>query len=110
MLPVRPLPSEAKYDVYFYFASDGNGRTGSITLGNTTYYYNTNANLATAPYPLTQTTDATGATRPSTNFAEFTGVTGSSFNVYLTRGNNNSGVAAVQIERAARHAGELGEI
>jgi fibronectin-binding autotransporter adhesin len=99
--------------VYVYFGSDGNGRTGSISLapasGTTlTYDYSTDSNVAYTPgaYPFIKTTDTTGA-NPSANYCAFPGVLGSgTTTVSVNRGNNNSGIMAVEIVDASNQ-GEL---
>ena len=79
-----------KYDIYVYFGSDGNGRSGALNLftGSTdetgtlagTFYYSTDANHGAATaYELT--TDSTAATYPNADYAIFTGQTASSFAV-----------------------------
>jgi autotransporter-associated beta strand protein len=91
----------AAYDVYVYFGSDGNGRTGSVSLGNQTYFYTTSANQGSGTnstaYQFTRTGVSSGITNPSANFAEFSNVSGSSFTITQTRGSNNSGMAAIEI-------------
>ncbi len=99
----------AKYDVYVYFGSDGNGRTGAVNLfaGTTaatgsplgTFYYKTNANQGAATaYQLT--TDNSGATYPNATYAIFSGVTGNSFAVDTVNSGNNinhTGIFAVEV-------------
>ena len=86
----------SNYNVYVYLASDGNGRNGAVTIGGTTYYYQTNANLATRPYPLTQTTSTTSANYMAANYALFTGLTGGTLVISQTESFNN-GIAAVEV-------------
>ncbi len=77
-----------KYDVYVYFGSDGNGRSGAVNLytGSTdttgtlagTFYYTTDANHgATTAYELT--TNNTGSAYPLATYAIFAGQNASSF-------------------------------
>lgn len=85
------------YDVIVYFGSDANGRTGSITDGTTTYSYTTfSAQAENFPASYTLTTD-TGGGNPDSNYAIFSGHSGSSFNITLDRGSNNSGIHGLQI-------------
>jgi len=80
------------YSVYAYFGSDGVGRTGSMTIGTTTYDYSTQGNVTA----YTQTTDTTGA-NPSANYAIFSNQTTSGFTITQNRGSNNSGLMGLQI-------------
>jgi hypothetical protein len=94
------------YNVYVYFGSDGNGRTGRIQLEQNatpvrTFSYSTFSNLPggnpgfqPADYTLTENT-ATG--NPAANYAVFNGIGGPAFTLRILRGSNNSGVHAVQI-------------
>jgi autotransporter-associated beta strand protein len=85
--------SFGSYSVYAYFGSDGANRTGSVSLNGVTYFYNTRGTVT--DYVLT--TDDVGATNPVSNYAIFSGVTGSSFTLNQSRGSNNSGLMAVEI-------------
>ncbi|MGA2259438.1 MAG: autotransporter-associated beta strand repeat-containing protein, partial [Thermoguttaceae bacterium] len=83
------------YEVFVYLASDTNGRKGQVSIGNTTYYYATDAKNTAVPYPLNQTTD-TSQNYPAANYAVFAGLTGPSFTVSQMALANN-GIAAVEI-------------
>lgn len=97
---VGGLPSaiaDGSYDVIAYIGSDGNGRTGTITDGTTTYSYSTFSQQAGGfPGTYVQTTD-TAAGNPDANYAVFSGLTGPDFTLTLDRGSNNSGIHGVQI-------------
>ena len=97
--------SNISYPVYaavVYFGSDGNGRTGQITDGTTTYGYSTFSNDPNGGGGFDPSTDyvlttATGAARPEANYAVFAGLTASSVTFDIIRGSGNSGIHAVQI-------------
>ena len=98
-----------KYDIYVYFGSDGNGRSGALNLftGSTdetgtlagTFYYSTDANHGAATaYELTS--DSTAATYPNADYAIFTGQTASSFAVDTVAAGtaiNHTGIFAVEV-------------
>jgi hypothetical protein len=96
----------ARYDVIVYFGSDGNDRTGSIAHedpvnGVREYFYRTFAQKGAAgfgksDYQETTDTDPGGA-NPQANFCRFQGQTTPDFFLQVNRGNNNSGLFAVQI-------------
>lgn len=69
----------AQYNLYVYFSSDTAGRSGTITLGSTTYDFVTEGSAAIGgPNALfAQSTDTTGA-NPSANYVIFSGLTGDS--------------------------------
>ena len=91
----------AEYDVYVYVGSDGNGRTGTVSDGTTTYSYTTNANTGGSfPGAYIQTTD-TGGGNPNANYAKFTGLTGGSLTIANSRGRTPSWNAAASSWRAA---------
>ncbi|MBK1827316.1 beta strand repeat-containing protein [Haloferula rosea] len=85
------------YDVYVYFGSDSDGRTGTLTDGVTTYSFTTDSNTG-FPGVYTQTTD-TGSGFPQANYAVFSGQTGTDFNVTVTTGalQNSMGIYGVQV-------------
>lgn len=97
---VGDLPAaitEGGYDVYVYIGSDGNGRTGTVTDGTTTYSYTTFSQQAGAfPGAYAVTTDTAGG-NPNANYAVFSGLTGDSFSITVDRGSNNSGIHGLQI-------------
>ena len=76
------------YDVYVYFGSDGNGRTGSVesTTAGEIFSFSTNSQqggLFPDSYLLTED-DANG--NPSANYCVFRGQNSSSFSVQINRG------------------------
>jgi autotransporter-associated beta strand protein len=83
----------SSYNVYAYFGSDGAGRTGSVSLNGTSYFYQTRGNVG--DYVLT--TDTTGAVNPAANYAIFGNVSGSTFTINQSRGSNNSGLMGLEI-------------
>ncbi|HLX60329.1 MAG TPA: autotransporter-associated beta strand repeat-containing protein [Planctomycetota bacterium] len=86
----------ANYRVYVYVQSDGGGRQGHVTVGATTYYFNTIGNGA--PFArYVQTTATTTATIPAANYALFDNLTGSTLTISQVRDTNNCGVNAVEI-------------
>lgn len=91
------LPFVGPYDVYVYVASDVNGRTGTGTIGTTTYPFTTSV----GGYTGAKTFD--GAYDRGSEYLLFTGVTGSSFTYsqispdLFPADANNSGVAGIQI-------------
>jgi len=89
----------ATYSVYAYFGSDGNGRKGSVKLGSTTYYYSTEGTSGETGYY--QTTDMTGATNPTSNYAVWSGLTGSTITVNQYYGSYNSGLHGIEIVNTA---------
>ncbi|HZZ71126.1 MAG TPA: autotransporter-associated beta strand repeat-containing protein, partial [Pirellulales bacterium] len=85
----------ASYTAYVYFASDGNNRMGNVSANGTTYYYQTYVNNG-GFVGFIPTTDTTGATNPTANYAVFTGLSGSTFNLSQMETFNN-GVSAIEI-------------
>lgn len=86
----------AKYDVYAYVGSGAGGRSGSVTIGGTTYDYNATGDPGGS---FTQTTDTAGK-YPNADYALFTGLTGSSFTLNQNiAGPNpyNSGLFGLQV-------------
>ena len=86
------------YDLYVYFGSDGNNRTGKIALeGGATYSFNTFSQQAgDFPAQYTETTDE-GDGNPNSNYAVYKGLTGDTQTVNLIRGSSNSGFHGIQI-------------
>ena len=86
------------YDLYVYFGSDGNDRTGKVALeGGATYSFNTfSAQGGDFPAQYTQTTDEADG-NPQSNYAVYKGLTGDAQTVDLIRGSSNSGFHGVQI-------------
>ena len=90
------------YDLYVYFGSDGNNRTGKVQLvDGATYSYNTFSQQGGAfPEQYTRTTDE-GDGNPESNYALYEGLSGDAQTVNIIRGSNNSGFHGVQIVSAA---------
>ena len=86
------------YDLYVYFGSDGNDRTGKVALeGGATYSFNTfSAQGGDFPAQYTQTTDEADG-NPQANYAVYKGLTGDAQTGDLIRGSSNSGFHGVQI-------------
>ncbi|MFL2478000.1 MAG: LamG-like jellyroll fold domain-containing protein, partial [Verrucomicrobiales bacterium] len=86
------------YDLYVYFGSDGNNRTGKIALvDGATYSYNTFSQQGgDFPAQYTRTTDE-GDGNPQSNYALYEGLSGDAQTVDLIRGSNNSGFHGIQI-------------
>lgn len=89
----------ANYDVYVYFGSDGNGRSGGIesTTAGQTFSYTT-ASQRGGSFPngyLITTNQANG--NPAANYCVFRDQSSGSFSVKINRGNGNSGIYGVQI-------------
>ncbi|MCH2025172.1 MAG: lamin tail domain-containing protein, partial [Verrucomicrobiales bacterium] len=86
------------YDLYVYFGSDGNDRTGKIELeGGKTYSFRTFSQQGgNFPAQYERTTD-TGNGNPRSNYALFEGLTGDSQTLNLIRGSSNSGFHGIQI-------------
>lgn len=91
----------AQYDIYVYFVSDVDGRTGRVTDGTTSYYFSTMGQLAIsgANALFAQTTDTTGA-NPAADYAVFSGLTGGSQTVTCCPMSGDGqwlGISALQI-------------
>ncbi|MDF1712804.1 MAG: PEP-CTERM sorting domain-containing protein [Akkermansiaceae bacterium] len=85
------------YDIYVYFGSDGNGRTGQVTDGTTSFSYTTNsATGGDFPNQYTLTTDTTGS-NPAANYAVFSDLSGATQVIDIIRGSSNSGIHGIQI-------------
>ncbi len=104
----------AEYNVYVYFSSDADGRTGTVSDATTTYSFSTMAVAATAGSNaiFTQTTDM-GAGNPSADYAVFSSLTGASQTFTITsipsNGMGFSGIQIVQVpEPSAALLGGLG--
>ncbi len=87
------LPFIGNYDVYLYYGSDGNNRTGTVTLASTVFNIRTNTN------PFGGFVEGTLADDDpdSGNYVMFSGVTGNTFSVDVARGSNNVGVHGIQV-------------
>lgn len=88
------------YDIYVYFSSDADGRTGTISDGTTTFSFSTDARAkvdAHGNFAFALTTD-TGVSYPSADYAVFSGLSGTS-KTFTIASNPNSGmgIAGFQI-------------
>ena len=88
----------AAYDLYVYFGSDGNGRTGKVALQDgETYSYSTFSQQGGGfPGSYIRTEDV-GDGNPNANYAVFEGLSGDTQKVQIIRGSNNSGFHGIQI-------------
>ena len=90
----------AKYDLYVYISSDGDGRTGTISDGATTYSFSTDTRAkvdAHGNFVFAQTTD-TGLSHPSADYAVFSDLTGASETLTIANASDGMGFAGIQIE------------
>ena len=94
--------SFSSYDVYVYFGSDGNGRTGEVesTTAGQTFSYTTDSNKGAFDpefdYVLSEDEDGTN---PPSNYCVFREQNSSDFSVQINRGSSNSGIHGIQIVR-----------
>lgn len=91
------------YDVYVYFGSDGNDRTGQVnsTTAGQTFSYSTFSNDPSAagsfgPTDYVLTEDEVGG-NPQANYCVFREQTSPTFSLDVIRGSSNSGLHGVQI-------------
>lgn len=98
----------SSYDVYVYFGSEFNGRTGTIgsTAAGTTYSFTTQVNSG-SPGGYLQTTD-TGSGNPLANYAVFSGQSSSTFDVTATVvGGPTLGIYGIQVVDTSGAGGPL---
>ncbi|RPF85379.1 MAG: hypothetical protein CBB78_012655 [Roseibacillus sp. TMED18] len=95
---VRNIPY-ASYDVYLYFGSAGNGRTGSITVpvAARVLSYSTNSQQAGGFPGAYLLTDDRDSGYPAANYCVFRNQTTSLFFAGFNRGSSNSGCHGIQI-------------
>lgn len=87
------------YDIYVYISSDGDGRTGNVSDGTTTFSFSTDARAkvdAHGNFAFALTTD-TGAGHPSANYALYSGLTGGSQTFTIANASDGMGFAGIQI-------------
>lgn len=102
-----------QYDVYVYFSSDADGRTGTLSDGTTTYSFSTMGLAATAGSNaiFTQSTD-TASGNPSADYVVFSGLSGASQTFTIANASDGMGFAGIQIvqvpEPSAALLGGLG--
>jgi len=84
IISLTGIPYSA-YNIYVYLSSDTANRTGTVSVGGTSYDFSTigPAEISGANALLTATTDTTGA-NPAADYAEFTGLTGASQSLTTT--------------------------
>jgi len=88
------------YDVYVYFSSDQDGRTGTVSDGTTAFSFSTDTRVkvdAHGNFVFALTTD-TGADNPSADYAFFSGLTGSSQTFTIANASDGMGFAGFQIQ------------
>ncbi|MGJ8698033.1 MAG: hypothetical protein ACSHYF_17065 [Verrucomicrobiaceae bacterium] len=96
----------AAYDVYVYFASDGNDRIGEISISGAgdvelgRYDFTTNASQGGFQLDDYVVTESTDASNPSSQVAIFRSITEGDLKITHTRLGTNSGVAGFQIVQA----------
>jgi PEP-CTERM motif len=102
------LPFIGPYDIYVYYGSDGNDRTGTISATNSATVYNiaTNTNPFDGTFTLA-TPEADGNT-DNGEYALFQGVTGNSVTITAARGSNNIGIHGVQLVGTIPEPASLG--
>lgn len=89
----------ATYNVYVYFSSDVDGRTGTISDGLTTFSFSTMGISATSGgNALFSLTTDTGTGNPSADYAIFSGLTGASQTFTIANASDGMGFAGIQIE------------
>jgi formylglycine-generating enzyme required for sulfatase activity len=86
------------YDVYVYFSSDTDGRTGTVGInGASTYSFATYGNSSHSFPSGYRVTSDTGTAYPNANYAVWSNLTGSSFAMTMTKAGNNNGLNGMQI-------------
>jgi len=97
MITFANLPFIGAYDVYLYYGSDGNDRTGTATLGSTTIFFATNTNPFDDDF--TAATPGDDGAADNGEYALFSGVTGTGFTIDVASlvATSNVGVHGVQI-------------
>lgn len=90
--------SFATYDVYVYFSSDVDGRTGTVSDGTTTFSFSTMGIAATSgPNAIFSQTTDTGTGNPGADYAIFSGLTGGSQTFTIANTSDGMGFAGIQI-------------
>ncbi len=86
-----------EYEVYIFVGSDGNGRTGRTRVNGNA---DTDIWHATTTNPFTSYLEGTATSEGavvSSNYARYTGLSGSNLTVQTLRGSNNFGLHGIQI-------------
>jgi hypothetical protein len=102
------LPFIGPYDVYVYYGSDGNDRTGTITASNSPTVYNIATNSNPFDGEFTLATPEDDAAVDNGEYALFSGVTGNALTITATRVSNNIGVHGVQLVGTIPEPASLG--
>ena len=104
----------AQYDIYVYFGADQANRAGSVTVGSSSYYFDTvgSASISGSNALLVQTSETTDvADNINANYARFSNLTGASQTI-TTNIPNFGGIAGFQVvqvpEPSAALIGGLG--
>ena len=86
------------YDIYVYFGSDGNGRTGKVSLQDGEIYSYSTFSQQGGGFPTNYIrTEDTGDGNPEANYAVFEGLSGDTQSIQIIRGSSNSGIHGIQI-------------
>ena len=87
------------YDVYVYFGSDRNGRTGTIesSTAGQSFSFTTYSQQSGAFPDYYRLTTNQGGGNPVGNYCVFRNQSSGSFSLQINRGNGNSGIHGVQI-------------
>ena len=98
------------WDLFVYVGSDGNGRTGAVSLTvdpsvNTTqpdiwYSTNTGGGSFTGPADFVEATALTEESASPANFVRYANLRGDDVTIDIVRGSDNSGIHAIQIVQA----------
>lgn len=96
-ITLNNLPFISAYDIYVYYGSDGNNRTGTITASNSPTVYNISTNTNPFDGEFTVATPEDDGNDDNGEYALFQGVTGNSVTITALRGSNNIGVHGVQL-------------
>lgn len=91
------LPFIGPYDIYVYYGSDGNNRTGTITASNSPTVYNISTNTNPFDGQFSLATPEDDGNTDDGEYALFQGVTGDSVTITGLRGSNNIGIHGVQL-------------
>lgn len=89
------------YDIIVYFSADAAGREGDVTVGSTTYSFNSfGPSSVSGPNSiLAQTTDTGGSYATAANYAVFSGLSGDSQTITVQMRDNDEwgGIAGFQV-------------
>jgi hypothetical protein len=85
------------YDVYVYFVSDGGNRVVQLSANGGVSVFGRTYGSANQPLSLVQATATTAESAVDSNYVRFTGLTGSTATVTLTKLTDNVGIAGIQI-------------